>query len=394
MALRDEKQVPMPLKHTDVKAHVTGQVGSVEVSQQFYNPYETRIEAVYVFPLPHNATINEFVMVIGERRIRGIIREREEAEQIYLSARNQGYVASLMTEERPNIFTQSVANIEPGKDITVDIKYFHTLEYADSWYEFVFPMVVGPRFNPPGSTNGIGAVARDDSGSSAQTKEVQYLRPREATGRDISLSLDLHAGVPIEEFECKTHEIDSQTVAPDHLSVALKPTDNLPNRDFVLRYRVAGEKIKTGFLTHADKSGGYFSLVLYPPAELNSLNRAPVEMVFVIDCSGSMSGRPIQQAKAAVERGLRLLRRGDSFQLISFSISASQLGTQPLKATSQNIAHALEYLGSLQSEGGTMMIEGIKASLDFPRDSRRQRYVCFLTDGFIGHEAEIFAEIQ
>src|SRR5439155_24666259 len=145
----EQKQIPLPLKHTDVQAFIGGCVATVEVTQSFHNPYQGSIEAVYVFALPHNAAVNEFVMTIGERRIRGIIRERREAERIYFEARRQGYVASLLTEERPNIFTQSVANIEPGREIDVSIKYFHTLAYLDGWYEFVFPMVVGPRFNPP-----------------------------------------------------------------------------------------------------------------------------------------------------------------------------------------------------------------------------------------------------
>src|SRR4051812_670009 len=199
------QEILMPLKHTDVHASVSGFISAVEVSQQFQNPYSSKIEAVYVFPLPHDAAVNEFVMTIGDRRIRGIIRERKEAEQIYQQAKRAGYVASLLTEERPNVFTQSVANIEPGKEIDVNIKYIHTLEYVDGWYEFVFPMVVGPRFNPAGSTNGIGAVARGKSGISGQSTEVHYLAPDERTGHDVALKVDVDAGVNIEEFTCKTH---------------------------------------------------------------------------------------------------------------------------------------------------------------------------------------------
>src|SRR5213078_3593133 len=135
------------------------------------------------------------------------IRERKEAERIYENARAQGYVASLMTQDRPNIFTQSVANIEPGKQIDVNIRYFNTLQYVDGWYEFVFPMVVGPRFNPPGSTDGIGAVGRGNAGVSGQTREIQYLRPNERGGHDISLSVNLNAGVPIEKIESVNHRI-------------------------------------------------------------------------------------------------------------------------------------------------------------------------------------------
>lgn len=394
MAQVEEKQIPMPLKHTDVRASVSGYIGSVQVVQQFLNPYDTKIEAVYVFPLPHNAAVNEFVMTIGERRIRGIIRERKEAEAIYQSAKRQGYVASLLTEERPNIFTQSVANIEPGKAIDVTIKYFHTLEYVDGWYEFVFPMVVGPRFNPPGMTEGVGAVPLGKHGASGQKTEIQYLKANERSGHDISLRVDVDAGVAIEEFQCSTHEVSHESPSPHQLAVTLQPHDTLPNKDFVLRYRVTGAKIKSTLLTHRDARGGYFTLMIYPPEELASLTRQPLELVFVLDCSGSMSGTPIAQAKAAVERGLRLLRPGDSFQLINFSMSAGQLGQSPLEATPQNVQRGMRYLKSLRGEGGTMMIEGVKAALDFPHDPQRLRFVCFLTDGYIGNEAEILGEVH
>jgi Ca-activated chloride channel family protein len=388
------KQVPLPLKHTDVRATVSGYIGAVEVVQQFHNPYSGKIEAVYVFPLPHNAAVNEFLMVIGERRIRGIIRERKEAEQIYQEAKQQGYVASLLTEERPNVFTQSVANIEPGREIDVTIRYLHTLDYHDGWYEFVFPMVVGPRFNPPGLSDGIGAAARGQAGVSGQRTEVQYLKPGERSGHDIALHVDVDAGVVIEDFQCRTHDVTHESPSPHQLALTLQSHDTLPNRDFVLRYRVAGERIKSSLLTHRDARGGYFTLMLYPPAELANLSRQPLELVFVLDCSGSMSGVPLAQAKAAVERGLRLVRPGDSFQLINFSMSASQLGHAPLEATPENVQRGLHYLRSLNAEGGTMLIEGIKAALDFPHDPQRLRFVCFLTDGYIGNEAEILGAVH
>jgi Ca-activated chloride channel homolog len=391
---RDEKPVPMPLKHTDVRASVTGYIGSVEVVQQFENPYDTKIEAVYVFPLPHNAAINEFIMTVGERRIRGVIREREEAEAIYQSAKRQGYVASLLTEERPNVFSQSVANIEPGKQIDVTIRYFNTLEYVDGWYEFVFPMVVGPRFNPPGTKSGIGAVAMGQGGTSGQRTDVSYLGPNQRSGHDISLHLEVDAGVRIEEFISRSHDVTRDTTTPEKLVVSLNPGDAIPNKDFVLRYRVAGGTIKTSLLTHQGAGGGYFTLMLFPPQELARLERQPLELVFVLDCSGSMSGTPLKQAKAAIERGLQRLQPGDSFQLINFSTRASRLGATPLEATPENIQRGLRYLDSLNSDGGTMMIEGIRAALSFPHDPERLRFVSFLTDGYIGNEVEILSEIR
>jgi Ca-activated chloride channel family protein len=389
-----QEKVPLPLKHTEVKGRVSGYIATVEVTQQFQNPFSEKIEAVYVFPLPQNAAVNEFIMVIGERRIRGIIRERQEAEQIYREARRQGYVASLLTQERPNIFTQKVANIEPGKQIDVNIKYFNTLAYVDGWYEFTFPMVVGPRFNPPGTSDGVGAVGRGKAGISGQSTEVQYLKPQERSGHDISLAVDIDAGLKIEEIACASHAIKKDMEGQEKARVQLSPLDNIPNKDFVLRYKVAGQAVKSALVTHRDERGGFFTLMLYPPDDLKRLKRAPMEMVFVLDCSGSMNGQPIAKSKEAVKRALRKLEPDDTFQVIQFSMSASRLGSDPVPATPENVQRAIRYVDSLQGEGGTMMIEGIKAALDFPHDPKRFRLVSFMTDGYIGNEAEILGEIH
>lgn len=389
-----ETFVPMPLKNTRVQARIDAFIATVDVQQQFQNPYDSKIEAVYVFPLPQNAAVNEFIMTIGDRRIRGIIRERKEAEELYKQARSQGYVASLLTQERPNIFTQKVANIEPGKRIDVNIKYFNTLTYDDGWYEFVFPMVVGPRYNPPGSTNGIGAVGRGQHGLSGQTTEVQYLKPGERSGHDISLSLEIDAGVTIESIRSVNHQIQQTQLDDTRVRVNIDERDSLPNKDFVLRYQVAGERIKTQVLTHRDERGGFFTLVLYPPKNLQSLERSPMEMIFVLDCSGSMSGKPISQAKDAILHALDKLEPYDTFQVIRFSNNASQFGDKPLPATSQAIHQAKQYVSSLHGSGGTQMIEGIKAALDFPHETGRLRFVSFMTDGYIGNEREIIREVH
>ena len=390
----DDKEIPLPLKHTDVKGEIIGYIATVHVLQQFHNPYDTKIEAKYVFPLPQNAAVNEFIMIIGERKIRGIIREKEEAEKIYQQARDQGYQASLLTQQRPNIFTQSVANIESGKQIDIDIKYFNTLAYVDGWYEFVFPMVVGPRFNPPGSTDGVGAVGRGQTGISGQSTEVQYLKPSERSGHDISLALNIDAGVAIEDLVCKSHVITNHTPQSHQRLVKLSPRDAIPNKDFVLRFKVAGSRTKSSLITHHDERGGFFTLMLYPPASLKTLKRAPMEMIFVLDCSGSMNGHPIETSKATIKRALKKLQSDDTFQVIRFSNNASQLGPQPVPATDENIRRAIKYVASLNGTGGTMMIEGIKAALDFQHDPSRLRLVTFLTDGYIGNEQEILTAIH
>jgi len=388
------REVPLPLEHTDVRAAVIGYVGTVDVTQQFTNPFDEKIEAVYLFPLPEQAAVSEFVMTIGERRIRGILREREEAEAVYRQARAQGYQASLLTQHRPNVFEQKVANIEPGKRIDVEIRYYHTLAYGDGWYSFVFPMVVGPRYNPAGSTDPLLALPRTDvreTGAAA----VRYLRPNERSGHDIGISVDLAPGVAIEEVAA-SHRIKQEPLDGGAMRVTLDELATIPNQDFVLSFRVAGEKIKSNLLTYVDPKTqqGYFTLMLYPPQALENLDRQPLELVFVVDCSGSMSGQPLAQAKAALLAALDRLTPRDTFQIIRFSNEASRFGAEPVLATRDNVAAARSYVQSLSTGGGTEMIEGVKAALDFPHDPKRLRFVTFMTDGYIGNEADILREID
>lgn len=393
--------VPVPLKHTSVRASVVGPAAKVDVTQSFENPFSEKIEAVYVFPLPENGAVTEFVMTIGERRVRAVVREREEAERIYTAARAQGYTAALLTQERANIFTQRVANIEPGKRIDVAITYYHAVAEIDGSYQWVFPMVVAPRFNPPSTYgNGVGATARGDRGASGQRTEVQYLAPGERSGHDIDVRVDLEAGVPMESVRCGSHQVRVQNLSASHAVVELSAADRVPNKDMVLEWKVAGGYAKGGLVYGSGRpsgddaswgSGGdqSFVMMLVPPENQEKLRREPLEMVFVVDRSGSMDGAPIAQARAAVSRGLQRLKPGDSFQVIDFAESASTLGAGPLEATQENIERAQRYVATMDAEGGTMMMTGLRAALAYPHDPRRLRFVTFLTDGEIGNESEI-----
>ncbi len=387
--------VPLPLQHTAVDASIAGHISTVQVKQQFANPFDTRIEAAYAFPLPQKAAVTGFLMVIGERTIRGILREKEEAEIIYRAAQDQGYLASLFVQRRPNVFEQKVANLEPGDAIDIDITYFHTLAYRDGWYSFVFPTVVGPRFSPPGSPDPIPALPRGGAPATTGATGVEYLAPAERSGHDLGISVRIDAGVAIEELT-STHEIVVERDGPESATVKLADQTTLPNRDFVLDFRVAGEEIKSNLMTYRDPDTdeGFFSLMVIPPGDTAVLPRRPMEMVFVIDCSSSMEGRPLAQAREAVATALARLNPDDTFQIVRFSDDASQFSQQPVQATEENLADAHRYLASLDSEGGTWMVEGIKAALDSPHNPTHLRFVTFLTDGYIDYESDVLAEIH
>ena len=372
------------LEHTDVAARVSGFVASVDVTQTFVNPYDTKIEAVYVFPLPADAAVTDFLLVIGERRIRGLIREKEEAEKIYEEAKRAGHVAALLTQQRPNVFDQKVANIEPGKRIDVRISYFNTVPYEDGAYEFVFPMVVGPRFNPPG-----------EEGVERHLTNPTYLRPEQRSGHDIAIGLTIDVGLPVTSVASPSHAIRGQELGEGRYRVELAPNDRVPNRDFVVRWKTRAERLEGALLADAPESGeGTFALLLQPPKDDSAIPRMPREMVFVVDTSGSMRGAPIEKAKDAMRRCLRGLDPDDTFQVIRFSNDASSLGDAPVPATPANVRRGLDYVDDLEADGGTMMERGIRAALQPPQDERWLRIVSFMTDGYIGNEREIFRLVE
>src|SRR5262245_10853563 len=198
-----------PLKHTDVKAQISGFLSRVTVTQEFENPFKDKIEAVYTFPLPQNAAVDDMSMLVGDRTVRGKILRREEAEAVYEAAKNNGQTASLLNQERPNIFTQSVANILPGEQIKITISYVETLKYEDGAYEFVFPMVVGPRHVPGNPTGAQGNGFAPDTDSVPDGSKITPAPPPPGmrAGHDISLDVTLDAGVPIDALNSKTHDV-------------------------------------------------------------------------------------------------------------------------------------------------------------------------------------------
>jgi Ca-activated chloride channel homolog len=388
-----------PLKHTDVKAEISGFISRVVVTQQFENPFKEKIEAVYTFPLPQNAAVDDMTMKIGERTVRGRIKRREEARAVYEAARAAGNVASLLDQERPNIFTQSVANIMPGERVNVTISYVETLKYDDGSYEFVFPMVVGPRYIPgtPAGRKGGGWAPDTDRVPDASRITPPVAQEGTRAGHDISLEVALDAGVPIDGLRSVLHDVDLERPTAHSAIVSLKDKTVIPNKDFVLKYDVAGKRIEDAVLTHrsGDQQGdGFFTLILQPPEQVSAPDVMPKELVFVLDTSGSMQGFPIEKAKESMRLALDGLYPQDTFNLITFSGDTSILFPEPVAATKENLAKAKAFLESRTGSGGTEMMKAIRAALD-PSDAQNHiRIVCFMTDGYVGNDMEIISEVQ
>ena len=387
----DNGPLSLPLKRTRVEAHIAGMVTTVKVIQEFGNPYDTPIEAIYVFPLPQQAAVNAMKMTIGERIIEGKIKPREEARKLYKQAKNQGRTASLLDQERPNIFTQSVANILPGDDIQVELSYFHDLVFEKGQYEFVFPMVAGPRYIPGRLAGQTGQGWSPDTGRVTDGSKISppLLPPGVRSGHDIQLCVDLDAGVPYRDLETPSHAIEVTRKSASRVLIRLSPQDRIPNKDFILRWKAKQKGPAAGWLAHKEDTEGHFFLMLQPDVRLPKAQTAPREYVFVIDTSGSMHGFPLDQCKRIVKRCLDDLRPVDNFQVILFAGGASSLAPAPLPATAGNIRKALEYVMNARGGGGTEFLPALEKALKGPDDPERSRIVLFLSDGYIGYETQV-----
>ena len=385
-----------PLAHTDVRAAVSGILSRVTVTQQFENPYDVPIEAIYTFPLPHQAAVDDMTIRIGSRVIRGMIKERRKAVAIYERARAEGRVAALLNQQRPNIFTQYVANILPGEAIDVMISFVETLEYKNGSYQFVFPMVVGPRYIPgsPIGRTGTGLSPDTDQVPDASTITPPVVKEGERYGHDISVEVNLDALVPFSNLRSTQHEIFIQRNDEHSALVQLLDKAVIPNKDFILTWDVASSEIQDGLATHRSGGEGFFMLILQPPVQVERSMITPKELIFVLDTSGSMQGGPIEKAKETMKLMLEGLYEDDTFNVITFSGETRILFEDPVPATAENLEAAQKFVNKMKSSGGTEMMTAIRAALE-PSDSQQHlRIVVFMTDGFVGNDREIIGEVK
>ena len=389
----------VPLLHTDVELDVRGPVASATVTQQYANSSAKPIEAVYVFPLPHDAAVYDMEMLIGNRVIRSMIRERAEAKRVYEAAKSAGKHAAVVEQERPNIFTTSITNIMPGDRIEVRLRYVEPLPWEDGRMRLVFPMVVGPRYIP-----GTQAVGHDGTGWAPDTNAVPDASlitppmkyPESRSGHDISLTVDLDPGFEASSIKSVFHDVNVRRLDDGRQRVELTTGATIPNKDFVLEVKQPDSvQPRTAlFLSSASDSGEtHFMLTAFPPT-VQSGDRMPIEMLYMIDVSGSMDGTSIEQARGALLQALDRLRPSDRFGILAFSSGYHEFAREPLPATPENLAAARRYVQRLEAGGGTEMLPALLHLMRKPEIPGYLRHVILLTDGDLGNEEEIFAALR
>ncbi len=385
------KNQAFTLTNTDVKGKISGNISRVEVTQTFQNPYDKPLEAIYVFPLPDQAAVDDMEIMIGDRVIKGNIKKREEAKEIYERARAEGRTAGLLEQERDNIFTQSLANIKPGEQIKVTIRYTESLKFESGDYEFVFPMVVGPRYIP--------GTAIDAQGNTVQVPDASrinppILKPETRSGNDVSVTLQIDAGVPIRNLYSTSHRIDVKNNG-ETVELKLAASDNIPNKDLIVRYKVSSDRTQPTILTTNTEQGSHFATYLIPAIAYRADQIVPKDVVFLMDTSGSQSGDPILKSRELMTRFINGLNPNDTFTIIDFASTTTQLSSYPLQNNAINRQKAMEYISKIDANGGTELMNGINAVTSFPTvNDGRIRSVVLITDGLIGNDNQVIAAVQ
>jgi Ca-activated chloride channel family protein len=383
----DNPQVdPLPLKSTSAKVNIAGVVADVLVTQIYKNEGRKPLEAIYIFPASTRAAVYGLKMTIGKRVIEARIQKREEARRTYEQAREQGKTATLLEQQRPNVFQMNVANILPGEPIRVELNYTELLVPTDRVYEFVYPTVVGPRYSNRPS---------EAAPASEHWVKNPYLRQGDQPPYAFDLDVNLAAGMPIAELACPSHKVNTHFPGPTLAKVTLDRSENRGgNRDFILRYRLAGGRIQSGLLLSEGEKENFFLLMMQPPQRVVKEQIPGREYIFIVDVSGSMHGFPLDISKTLLKNLIGRLRPADRFNVLLFSGGSSLLAEQSLPAGQENIDQAIRLIDRQQGGGGTELLPALKRALSLEKPEGYSRTLVIVTDGYVTVEEEVFDLIR
>ncbi len=386
----------LPLKSTAVDVQVSGVIAEVTVVQHYRNEGQTPIEADYVFPGSTRAAVGGMQVRLGDRLITAKIREKQQARIEFAQAKQEGKTTALLEQHRPNVFQMRVANILPGDDVRVELRYTELLLPQNGRYEFVYPTVVGPRYQGAPSEGNAGSAGSSGNALAAQPTLPEGAAP---TSR-FTLQATLAAPLPILDIRSRTHAIELQQAGTDtrHARLRLAEGDSAANnRDVVIDYRLAGDAVAAGLMLSQGQgpdAENFFLAMVQPPKSVAATQISPREYIFVVDISGSMHGFPLDTAKAMLQRLIGGLRPSDSFNVLLFSGSSRMLAPQSVPATQANIDRALASLGQTAGGGGTELVPALRRVYAEPKAPDVARTIVVVTDGYVTVEQEAFALVR
>lgn len=379
----------LALKDTRVDIAVSGVIADVKVVQTYRNEGSRPINASYVFPASTRAAVYAMRMRIGDQVIVAKIKEREAAKQEFDTAKKEGKSASLLEQDRPNVFSMSLANIMPLDQIEIELRYTELLVPTDGIYEVVYPTVVGPRYSSQLESSGSSARKED------RWVKSPYLHQGNKPSSTLHISARISAGVPIQDLSCASHQIFPQWQSPTVAQLTLDDADPFQgNRDFVLRYRLAGNQIASGLILYQGEDENFFLYMAQPPRRVTNEDIPAREYIFVVDVSGSMNGFPLDTSKQLLKDLIGQLRPSDLFNVVLFAGDSSVLSAKSLQANQENISSAIRLLEQQRGSGGTELLPAVKQAMSLPREANVSRSIVLVTDGYISGEQGVFDYIR
>jgi Ca-activated chloride channel family protein len=376
----DPEMDRLPLKQTRADVRITGVIADVVVTQVYRNEGQRPINARYIFPASTRAAVHGMTLTVGDQRVRAQIREKQVAQREFDQAQAAGKSAALLKEQRPNVFSMSIANVLPGDEIQVELHYSELLVPTDGTYEFVYPTVVGPRYSSEPE-----ATAAETDG----WVKSPYLHEGRPPTYGFDIQVRIAAGMPLRELLCTSHhtsvEWENRTTARVSLD---RDEEQGANRDFILHYRLEGDQVETGLLLYPGEDESFFLLLVEPPARVRPEQVPPREYIFVLDVSGSMHGFPLDTAKTLMRELVAGLRPTDRFNVLLFSGGSRLLSPRSLPATAGNLQGALRVIDNEQGGGGTELAAALQRALALPATAGASRSIVVVTDGFISAETQ------
>lgn len=371
-----------PLLSTTADVQIVGPIANVSVLQTYKNEGTQAMEAVYVFPASTRSAVYHMEMRIGERILKAEIQEKNQAKETYETAKSQGKQTSLLEQHKPNVFQMNVANIPPGEIVVINLKYTEFLLPENQEYSFIYPTVVGPRF-----------INEDKQEN--EYAQNPYLKSDKKAPYKFDIDISINTSIPIDKITCQSHRTDIN-YHPDHsANIALDQTEtDGGNRDFILKYKLAGNRIQTGIQTFSNGAEQFFLCQMEAPSLDTKPTITPREYIFIIDVSGSMTGFPLDISKELMKNLLSKMNPHDKFNCMFFASSAFMLNPKSLNATPSNIQMAFEHLSSQRGGGSTEMLPAIKKAMSTPKDDGYSRSFVIITDGYVTVEEEAMEYIS
>jgi Ca-activated chloride channel family protein len=376
----------LPLKSTSANVNIAGVIADVTVTQIYKNKGKKALEAIYVFPASTRAAVYGMKMTIGKRVIEARINKREEARRQYEQARDAGKSASLLEQQRPNVFQMNVANIMPGDEIRVELKYTELIVPTDRVYEFAYPTVVGPRYSNQ---------AVETAPPTELWVKNPYLHEGEAPTYAFDISVFIAAGLPVKEITSTSHKVKTVYASQTNATVTLDKSEKQGgNRDYILRYRLDGDRIQSGLLLYEGEKENFFLLMMQPPRRVSPAQMPGREYIFIVDVSGSMHGFPLDVSKKLLKNLIGNLRPTDTFNVLLFSGGNSIMSEESLPAATENINKAITLIERQRGGGGTELLPAMKRALSLKRAEGVSRTMVIVTDGYVMVEEEVFDLIR